>query len=99
MSCLLQLTSAGVTARKLVCVICLACCVVQVEQILNLRTDLMEAAEKLRCSEGERQTLETDIASLRQQVHTQRQSQHAGTLASARPSSGAQHGAQPQGQQ
>jgi hypothetical protein len=40
----------------------------QVEQILNLRTDLMEAAEKLRRSEAERQTLETDITSLRQQV-------------------------------
>jgi DNA repair ATPase RecN len=43
---------------------------VQVEQILNLRTDLMEAAEKLRRSEAERQQLETDITSLRQQVHT-----------------------------
>lgn len=42
--------------------------VLQVEQILNLRTDLMEAAEKLRRSEAERQTLETDITSLRQQV-------------------------------
>lgn len=42
----------------------------QVEQILNLRTDLMEAAEKLRRSEAERQTLETDITSLRQQVRS-----------------------------
>jgi hypothetical protein len=55
-----------------------------VEQILNLRTDLMEAAEKLRRSEAERQTLETDIASLRQQVHTQRHSQHTCTPAQLR---------------
>lgn len=40
----------------------------QVEQILNLRTDLMEAAEKLRRSEADRQQLDTDIVSLRQQV-------------------------------
>jgi hypothetical protein len=44
--------------------------VLQVEQILNLRTDLMEAAEKLRRSEAERQTLESDITTLRQQVRT-----------------------------
>lgn len=70
------------------------------EQILNLRTDLMEAAEKLQRSVAERQTLETDIASLRQQVCTQRQSQHTRTPpASAHPSSGVQHGTQPQGQQ
>lgn len=44
------------------------CLFVQVEQILNLRTDLMEAAEKLRRSEAERQQLDTDITGLRQQV-------------------------------
>jgi hypothetical protein len=44
--------------------------VLQVEQILNLRTDLMEAAGKLRRSEAERQTLESDITILRQQVRT-----------------------------
>jgi hypothetical protein len=40
----------------------------QVEQILALRTNLMEAAEKLRRSEAERAQLEGDISSLRQQV-------------------------------
>lgn len=40
------------------------------EQILSLRADLMEAAEKLRRSETDKQQLETDIASLKQQVRT-----------------------------
>lgn len=40
----------------------------QVEQILGLRADLMEAAEKLRRSETDKQQLETDIATLKQQV-------------------------------
>lgn len=50
----------------------LSCMLLQVEQILTLRTDLMEAAEKFRRSEAERQTLETDITSLRQQVCSMR---------------------------
>jgi hypothetical protein len=40
----------------------------QVEQILGLRGDLMEASEKLRRSETDRQQLEADIAGLKQQV-------------------------------
>lgn len=51
-------------------VVLVVCNAWQVEQILNLRTDLMEAAEKLRRSEAERQQLDTDITSLRQQVRS-----------------------------
>lgn len=57
-----------VAASKLPLGVCCMNLLLQVGQILNLRTDLMEAAEKLRRSEAERQTLETDITSLRQQV-------------------------------
>jgi hypothetical protein len=40
----------------------------QVEQILSLRSDLMEAAEKLRRAESDKQQAEADIATLKQQV-------------------------------
>lgn len=42
----------------------------QVEQILSLRSDLMEVSEKLRRAEAEKQQAEADIASLKQQVHS-----------------------------
>lgn len=46
-------------------------CIPQVDQILALRSDLMEAAERLRRSEAERLELEAGIGSLRQQVRAQ----------------------------
>jgi hypothetical protein len=47
----------------------------QVEQILSLRSDLMEATEKLRRAESDKQQAEADIASLKQQVRGNRQRQ------------------------
>uniref|UniRef100_A0A383VEV0 Cilia- and flagella-associated protein 58 central coiled coil domain-containing protein n=1 Tax=Tetradesmus obliquus TaxID=3088 RepID=A0A383VEV0_TETOB len=40
----------------------------QVEQILTLRSDLMDAAEKLRRAESDKQQAEADIASQKQQI-------------------------------
>eukprot|EP00882_Tetradesmus_deserticola_P031111 GHRQ01035164.1.p1 GENE.GHRQ01035164.1~~GHRQ01035164.1.p1 ORF type:complete len:612 (+),score=349.69 GHRQ01035164.1:203-1837(+) len=40
----------------------------QVEQILGLRSDLMDAAEKLRRAEADKQQAEADIAGLKQQI-------------------------------
>jgi hypothetical protein len=55
----------------LLLVLALCCCAdEQVEQILGLRSDLMEAAEKLRRAESDKQQGEADIASLKQQVRS-----------------------------
>ena len=44
----------------------------QVEQILALRSDMMDAAEHLRRSEAERAQQETELANTRQQVKRKR---------------------------
>jgi hypothetical protein len=65
----------------LVLVLMLACCAaLQVEQILGLRSDLMEAAEKLRRAESDKQQAEADIASLKQQVRSSSSSNSSSSM-------------------